>query len=229
MSPCLGLKPRSRSKQMPRASASQCFRAYSGATFRLSVLAFSISALAPGDVSQLSTTRTTGSRISNLRKDYVESHLSPHFSLTIAYSSPPEPGRCDFAQERPANSGTTKNESIESLRDLSLAGRRAFRDWPMSEVNGQLEPRLRKRNVRDVVWRYLPDRRFQVDHAKIIWPNWLPRVLWFHHVCPCCESVHFKPSEAHSLDLICSLFALRPIRCTFCWRHYYWFSIRSME
>lgn len=126
LSPCLGLKPRPRSKQMPRASASQCFRAYSGATFRLSVLAFSISALAPGDVSQLSTTRTTGSRISNLRKDYVESHLSPHFSLTIAYSSPPEPGRCDFAQERPASSGTTKNESIESLRDLSLAGRRAL-------------------------------------------------------------------------------------------------------
>jgi hypothetical protein len=65
------------------------------------------------------------------------------------------------------------------------------------------------------------------DRAKIIWPNWLPRVLWFRRACPCCESIRFKPGELHSLDGLCAMFALRPVRCMFCWRRYYWFSLRN--
>jgi hypothetical protein len=60
-----------------------------------------------------------------------------------------------------------------------------------------------------------------MNHADIMWPNWLPRVLWFRRACPCCNSVQFKRGESHSLDELFGLFALRPVRCTFCWRRYY--------
>jgi hypothetical protein len=66
-----------------------------------------------------------------------------------------------------------------------------------------------------------------MNHATVIWPTWIPRVLWFRHVCPCCESVQFRPDASHSLDGLCALFALHPVRCTFCWRRYYWFSFRA--
>jgi hypothetical protein len=58
-------------------------------------------------------------------------------------------------------------------------------------------------------------------------PNWLPRVLWLRRVCPCCNSVQFKPGELHTLDGLYAMFALRPVRCMFCWRRYYWFSLRG--
>lgn len=63
--------------------------------------------------------------------------------------------------------------------------------------------------------------------ATTTWPNWLPRVVWFRRVCPCCNSVQFKPGELHSLDGLFAMFALRPVRCMFCWRRYYWFSLRG--
>jgi hypothetical protein len=63
----------------------------------------------------------------------------------------------------------------------------------------------------------------------MIWPNWLQKVLWFRHRCPRCTSVKFKPGESHSFDGLLSLFALRPVRCMFCWRRYYWFSLRDAE
>jgi hypothetical protein len=59
------------------------------------------------------------------------------------------------------------------------------------------------------------------------WPNWLPRVLWFRHMCPRCNSTQFKPGELHPFDGLFGLFALRPVRCMFCWRRYYWFSLRG--
>jgi hypothetical protein len=65
--------------------------------------------------------------------------------------------------------------------------------------------------------------------ASTIWPNWLPRMLWFRRACPCCNSVQFKPGEARSLDGLLAMFALRPVRCMFCWRRYYWFSFRGAE
>jgi hypothetical protein len=65
--------------------------------------------------------------------------------------------------------------------------------------------------------------------ASTIWPNWLPRMLWFRHACPCCDSVQFKPGESHSLDGLLAMFLLRPVRCMFCWRRYYSFSMRGAE
>jgi hypothetical protein len=61
------------------------------------------------------------------------------------------------------------------------------------------------------------------------WPNWLPRVLWFRHACPRCNSVRFKPAELRSADGLLCMFALRPVRCKFCWRRFYWFSLRVAE
>ena len=63
--------------------------------------------------------------------------------------------------------------------------------------------------------------------ATMTWPNWMPRILWFRRVCPCCNSVQFKPGELHSLDGLFAMFALRPVRCMFCWRRYYWISLRG--
>lgn len=168
--------------------------------------------------------------MSNTRKSDVKNHLSPRFRPKIHLCQPNfEPNGGGSSQEVPASSCPTKNESMDSPLNLSSSSRRAVRIDASLEVSVQPEPRLRKRKLRDIVWRHFLERRFKVDHAKIIWPNWLPRVLWFRRVCPCCESVHFRPSEVHSLDQLCSLFALRPIRCTFCWRHYYWFSIRGTD
>ena len=175
-------------------------------------------------------TRTTGARMSNIRKSDVKNHLSPRFRPKIHLCQPnSEPNGCGSSQEKPVNSGPTKNELKDSPLNLSSTSGRAFRIDASLEVSVQPESRLRKRKLYDVV-RHFAERRSVVNHhAKIIWPNWLPRVLWFRRVCPCCESIHFKSSEAHSMDQLCSLFALRPIRCTFCWRRYYSFSIRGTE
>jgi hypothetical protein len=62
------------------------------------------------------------------------------------------------------------------------------------------------------------------------WPRWLPRVLWIRRMCPRCNSVQFKAAELRPLDsLLGLLFALRPVRCTACWRRYYWISLRDAE
>lgn len=61
------------------------------------------------------------------------------------------------------------------------------------------------------------------------WPDWLPRVLWIRRVCPRCNSVKFKSGELRSFDCLLGMFALRPVRCMFCWRRYYWLSIRGVE
>lgn len=168
--------------------------------------------------------------MSNIRKSDVKNHLSPRFRPKIHLCQPnSELDGGGSSLEEPASSGPTMNKSMESPLSLPSTSGRTFRIDASLEVSVQHEPRLRKRKLFDVVWRYFAERRFRVNHAKIIWPNWLPRVLWFRRVCPCCESVHFKSSEVHSLDQLCSLFALRPIRCTFCWRRYYSFSIRGTE
>lgn len=59
------------------------------------------------------------------------------------------------------------------------------------------------------------------------WPNWVPRLLLFRRVCPRCNSVKFKQSELHPCDGLLSMFALRPVRCMFCWRRYYWFAFST--
>jgi hypothetical protein len=59
------------------------------------------------------------------------------------------------------------------------------------------------------------------------WPNWIPRMLWIRRVCPCCNSRDFKPAELRSADGLLGMFAIRPVRCKFCWRRYYWLSLRG--
>lgn len=60
-------------------------------------------------------------------------------------------------------------------------------------------------------------------------PNWLPHLLWIRHKCPVCTSVDFKPAEARPYDGLLSMFALRPVRCMFCWRRYSWFAFRPVN
>lgn len=57
-----------------------------------------------------------------------------------------------------------------------------------------------------------------------IWPRWLPRVLWIRQICPSCTSSEFKQAELRPYDGFLALLFLRPVRCKFCWRRYYWFS-----
>lgn len=61
------------------------------------------------------------------------------------------------------------------------------------------------------------------------WPSWLPHLILMPRECPRCTSVKFKPAETRSIDGLLSMFALRPVRCMFCWRRYYWFTIRSVH
>jgi len=62
----------------------------------------------------------------------------------------------------------------------------------------------------------------------IFWPSWVPHVLGIRTRCPRCSCAEFKPAELHLVDRLYGLFALRPVRCTFCWRRYYWFSLRAI-
>ena len=68
-----------------------------------------------------------------------------------------------------------------------------------------------------------------MNGETMIWPRWLPRVLWMRRICPCCNCDQFKPAELHSFDGLLGMFALRPVRCKFCWRRFYWFSLRVAE
>ncbi len=61
------------------------------------------------------------------------------------------------------------------------------------------------------------------------WPDWLPRILWFRRACPRCNSVKFKAAELRPYDGLLGPFALRPVRCMWCWRRFYWFSLRDPE
>jgi hypothetical protein len=61
------------------------------------------------------------------------------------------------------------------------------------------------------------------------WPLWMPRLLWIRRECPWCNSRKFKPAELRPLDGLLAMFALRPVRCKFCWRRCYWFSLRSAD
>jgi hypothetical protein len=65
--------------------------------------------------------------------------------------------------------------------------------------------------------------------ATMTWPDWLPKVLCFRRRCPRCKSVQFKAGELRPFDGILGLFFLRPVRCKFCWRRYYWVSLRGAE
>jgi hypothetical protein len=59
------------------------------------------------------------------------------------------------------------------------------------------------------------------------WPSWLPHLLLIKRACPRCHSVKFKAAETRPYDALLAMFAVRPIRCMFCWRRYYWLTLRS--
>ena len=59
------------------------------------------------------------------------------------------------------------------------------------------------------------------------WPNWLPHPLWIHRRCPRCNSVKFKEAELRAIDSLFGLIAFRPVRCMFCWRRYYSFTLHG--
>ena len=61
------------------------------------------------------------------------------------------------------------------------------------------------------------------------WPDWLPHPLWTRRVCPRCDSMDFKQAELRPFDGLLALFALRPVRCKFCWRRYYWITLRAVN
>jgi hypothetical protein len=63
-----------------------------------------------------------------------------------------------------------------------------------------------------------------MNFSNRTWPNWVPRLLWIRRECPRCNSLKFKPAELRSFDGLLSMIALRPVRCMFCWRRYYWFT-----
>lgn len=60
-------------------------------------------------------------------------------------------------------------------------------------------------------------------------PMWVPQLIWTRHECPSCNSVKFKPAEVRPFDGLLSMFALRPVRCMFCWRRYYWFAFHAPD
>jgi hypothetical protein len=39
--------------------------------------------------------------------------------------------------------------------------------------------------------------------------------------------VKFKTAELRPYDGLLGLFGLRPVRCLFCWRRFYWVSLRG--
>ncbi|WP_420239198.1 hypothetical protein ACOBR2_06325 [Telmatobacter bradus] len=59
------------------------------------------------------------------------------------------------------------------------------------------------------------------------WPSWLPHLILTSRKCPCCNSAQFKAAEMRPIDEIFRMFVLRPIRCMFCWRRYYWFALHD--
>jgi hypothetical protein len=61
------------------------------------------------------------------------------------------------------------------------------------------------------------------------WPDWLPHLLWIRRECPRCNSAKFKDAELRPFDALLALFALRPVRCMFCWRRFYWVSLHGVN
>jgi hypothetical protein len=68
-----------------------------------------------------------------------------------------------------------------------------------------------------------------MDFLTRNWPGWVPHVLWVRRECPTCRSVKFKAAELRPVDDLLAMFAIRPVRCMFCWRRYYWLTLRGAD
>lgn len=60
--------------------------------------------------------------------------------------------------------------------------------------------------------------------AGLTWPRNVPRLLLIRKECPLCSSIEFQTGDSHPLDRVLKLFMFFPVRCTNCWRRYYWFA-----
>lgn len=65
-----------------------------------------------------------------------------------------------------------------------------------------------------------------MNNLKSLLREWAPPMPLLRHKCPRCMSVQFKAAELRSFDGLLSLFFLHPVRCMFCWRRFYWVSLR---
>ena len=58
-------------------------------------------------------------------------------------------------------------------------------------------------------------------------PTWMPELLWIRCKCPRCNSVQFKAAELRPFDSLLQVMGMQPVRCMFCWRRYYWVTLRG--
>lgn len=56
------------------------------------------------------------------------------------------------------------------------------------------------------------------------WTPWLPLII---RKCPRCNCLKFRAAELRPVDELLGLFGLRPVRGLFCWRRFYWISLRG--
>ncbi len=68
-----------------------------------------------------------------------------------------------------------------------------------------------------------------MNFSNRTWPKWVPHFVWIRRECPRCNSLKFKPAELRPIDSLLVMIALRPVRCMFCWRRFYWFSWHDAE
>ncbi len=66
-----------------------------------------------------------------------------------------------------------------------------------------------------------------MNFSNRTWPGWVPHFVWLRRECPRCNSIKFKPAELRPVDSLLAMIALRPVRCMFCWRRYYWFALQD--
>jgi hypothetical protein len=184
-------------KSPPPRPALVCYRAYAGNSNRSFPLAFGIPCFASGE-RRLST-----------YKSYRSCHEPSRGWLTIyhevrntASGSIYRMGLALFDLEDPA-------VCLHWQRAASAACSRGLMRMPVGAVQQACS---------------LARKEGTMSSANWSWLNPLPQLLWRRHECPRCASVHFKPAEQRSFDGLLSMLALRPVRCTFCWRRYYWFA-----
>lgn len=68
-----------------------------------------------------------------------------------------------------------------------------------------------------------------MNFSSRMWLAWVPQLLWIRRECPRCNSLKFKQAELREFDWLLAMVALRPVRCQFCWRRYYWFALHDTD
>ncbi len=60
----------------------------------------------------------------------------------------------------------------------------------------------------------------------MLWPEFLPRILWLHRRCPKCASTRFSTGGRLLRERLLHVVGMRQVRCAGCSRQYYWFISR---